>query len=363
MHSQHRLLPVLGVMALGVCLCVAVIVTLGAQTPAVVLESASAEHAIENSFFDSLAAKHHAKDRKSGNAKDLQGSDTSLSAKQERVVEDNFFQTVAKGKAAAAKPKLAGVHASHKMTAKHWKPMPYNKMVHRSHFKGMQHTAAAPKADAKGKKHTDVSMRAQFAQAQQQLHAEQTKMRHIEEHDRIKAAEQKINLERLTAHQQADAYAEHLSKLNDAVFPRSMDEDMGKSASHAVSHALTDDMHVPKITKADYERHPMMMGKMARHGSNRLYRRVKNSGKDFAKQVRTRIQRAGEESGGLVLSYVYEHADIYVRIRFCMYVCICVHVCMYVCMCVHVYSACRCNDTQVFTHVSVSASVYVCICV
>jgi len=57
---------------------------------------------------------------------------------------------------------------------------------------------------------------------------------------------------------------------------------MGKGASHAVAHALTDDMHVPKITKADYARHPM---KRSLHGSNRLYRRVKNSGKDFAKQV------------------------------------------------------------------------------
>jgi len=53
-----------------------------------------------------------------------------------------------------------------------------------------------------------------------------------------------------------------------------------------VSHALTDDMHVPKITKADYERHPMTMhNKAAKHGSNRLFRRIKNSGKDFAKQV------------------------------------------------------------------------------
>jgi len=261
-------------------LCVAAIATLGVQQPALVLESASSEHAVENSFFDSLAAKDLAKDRTSHNAKDLHTSHTTLSAKQERAVENSYYKDAAAGQ---KQTKLAGVHAAHKLPAKHWKPMPYNKMVHRTPFKGMHHKAAGTKP-VKGTKHSDASMRAQFAQAQQQLHAEQTKMRHIEEHDHVKAAEQKITLERLKAQQQASAYEDHLSKINDAVFPRSMDSGMGKSSSHAVSHALTDDMHVPKITKADYERHPMVAHKAA-HGSNKLYRRVKNSGKDFAKQV------------------------------------------------------------------------------
>jgi hypothetical protein len=98
----------------------------------------------------------------------------------------------------------------------------------------------------------------------------------------VRAAEQHIDLEHLKAQQQARAYERHLTKLNDAVFPRSMEDSVVGKHSHAVSHALVDDMHVPKITKADYERHPMMK---AAHGSNKLYRRVRNSGRDFAKQV------------------------------------------------------------------------------
>ena len=170
------------------------------------------------------------------------------------------------------------------------KPAMHAKMAH---HKGAHQKVAGGKLV---KQRSDASMRDEFAKAQQQLHSEQTKMRHIEEHDHVKAAEQKINLERLKAHQQANAYEDHLSKINDAVFPRSMDSGMGQSSSHAVSHALTDDMHVPMITKADYERHPMLKRK-ALHGSNKLYRRVKNSGRDFARQValvlkHTRIGRA-----------------------------------------------------------------------
>lgn len=192
-------------------------------------------------------------------------------------MEDSYFKSVGSSGAKAPHP------AARKHAAKHWQPLPYSKLVHRSPFKGAHEQAGA--ALAKGKKgHPAVSMRAEFHKAQQQLAAEQNKMRHIEEHDHVKAEEQKMKLERLTAHQEAKAYESHLSKLNSAVFPTSMDSDMGSGASHAVSHALTDDMHVPKITKADYARHPMHVDT---HGSNRLFRRVKNSGKDFAKQVMT----------------------------------------------------------------------------
>jgi len=266
---------------LGVVLCIAAIVNIEVQRPSgIVLESAHAEHAVENSFFDQLAAKDLAKDKRSRNAKDLHSSHTSLSAKQERAIEDSYFKGV--GSTGTKNHKLA----AHKVPAKHWKPLPYNKLVHRGPFKGAHTKLAGKPMKAKKVAHNPTSMRAEFKKAQQQLAAEQTKMRHIEEHDHVKAEEQKIELERLKAHQQAGAYERHLSKLNDAVFPSSMDSDMGTSASHAVSHALTDDMHVPKITKADYERHPMHAPK-AIHGSNRVFRRVVNSGKDFVKQVIT----------------------------------------------------------------------------
>ena len=287
MNNTRRLLPILGVVALGVVLCIGAIVTLGGQRPALVLESSGAEHAVENSFFDDLAAKDLAKDRRSKNTKAARGAHTALSAAQERAVENSYFQGVGSTGAKAPQP------ASRQKPAAHWQPLPYSKLVHRSPFQGVREKAGLRKkagvrekagaSPAKGKMmHPKGSMRAEFHQAQQQLASEQTRMRHIEEHDRVKAEEQKIELERLTADQAAKAYERHLAKLNSAVFPTSMDSDMGKGASHAVAHALTDDMHVPKITKADYARHPM---KRSLHGSNRLYRRVKNSGKDFAKQV------------------------------------------------------------------------------
>jgi len=279
--NTRRLLPILGVVALGVVLCIGAIGTLGGHRPALVLESSGAEHAVENSFFDELAAKDLAKDRRSKNAKAARGAHTTLSAVQERAVENSFFQGVGSTGAKAPQP------TSLMKPPAHWQPLPYSKLVHRSPFQGVREKAGVREksgaAPAKGKMmHPKGSMRAEFHKAQQQLASEQTKMRHIEEHDRVKAEEQKIKLERLTADQTAKAYERHLAKLNSAVFPTSMDSDMGKGASHAVAHALTDDMHVPKITKADYARHPM---KRSLHGSNRLFRRVKNSGKDFAKQV------------------------------------------------------------------------------
>jgi hypothetical protein len=93
-----KIKPLLAVVGLGVCMCVSVIITLGNQTPALVLESADSEHAIENSFFDSLAAKDLAKDRRSRKSKDLNSKQTALSDKQERQVENNYFKGVGKDK-------------------------------------------------------------------------------------------------------------------------------------------------------------------------------------------------------------------------------------------------------------------------
>jgi hypothetical protein len=205
-----KIKPLLAVVGLGVCMCVAVIITLGNQTPALVLESADSEHAIENSFFDSLAARDLAKDRRARKNKNLNSKQTALSDKQERQVENNYFKGVGQDKG-KTQSKLAGVHASHKMPAKVWKPTPYNKMVH---FKGK--AAKDLKAGIGKKASTHESMRAEFAKEQQQLHAEQNKMRHFQEKDQEKAEEQKMDLERLKAHQQANAYEEHLKQINDA---------------------------------------------------------------------------------------------------------------------------------------------------
>jgi len=273
---------VLGAVGLGVCLCVAAIVTLSVQRP-LALESSKAEHAAENSFFDSLAAEDLAKDRKSHNAKAALGTHKTLSASQARALAASYYKHVG-----AAKAHSPAAHPAHKIKAKHWTPLPASALVHFSKFKGVHmHKKAGAKPAAGKKTHSAGSMRAEFAKAQEQLKEEKRKMRHMEQHDKVKAAEQQMDLEHLKAQQQASAYERHLTKLNNAVFPRSMEDSaMSKSSAHAVSHALVDDMHVPKITKADYERHPMMAPKAA-HGSNKLYRRVKNSGKDFAKQVLT----------------------------------------------------------------------------
>jgi len=274
--QTRRLLPVLGAVGVGVCLCIAAIVTLGTQRPrSNALESSGAEHAAENSFFDSLAARDLAKDRKSRNAKDAVGSRKALSASQARALATSYFKHVGEAPAGARKG-----------PAKHWKPLPASALVHFSKFKGMHKKGGAAKPAVGKKAHGVASMRAEFAKAQEQLKKEKSKMRHMEEKDKVRAAEQQIDLEHLKAKQQASEYERHLTKLNNAVFPRSMEDSVVGKHSHAVSHALVDDMHVPKITKADYERHPMTAAKSA-HGSNKLYRRVKNSGKDLAKQVLT----------------------------------------------------------------------------
>jgi hypothetical protein len=44
----------------------------------------------------------------------------------------------------------------------------------------------------------------------------------------VKAKEQEIKLEHLTADQAAKVYEHHLTQLNSAVFPTSKDSDMGK---------------------------------------------------------------------------------------------------------------------------------------
>jgi hypothetical protein len=234
--GKGTLMRVVAVVGLGVCLCVAAIVTLRAQQQALVLESGAGERAAENSFFDELAAKDFAKDRRS---------------KVNRHISHQ-------GK--VSKPQL--------------------------HMKGAQSPKSHPKLiSGERRMAKPSSMRKEFDRAKEQLHEEQHKMRHLEEQDHVKAEEQKIELERVTADQQASAYESHLNKINSAVFPASA-IDAEEANSHAVSHALTDDMHVPKITKADYEAHPLARRRLV-HGSNRLLRRVRNSAKDFAKQVLT----------------------------------------------------------------------------
>jgi len=117
-----QLRPLMGVVGLGVLVCLVVIAALAPQGGALVLESAGSEHAVENSFFDNLAARDLAKDRRSHNSKDLHSSHMSLTAKQERAVEDRYFKGAAAGK---AQSQLAGVHAAHKLPVKLWKVCVY----------------------------------------------------------------------------------------------------------------------------------------------------------------------------------------------------------------------------------------------
>lgn len=176
--QTRRLLPVLGAIGLGVCLCLAAIVTLSVQQP-LALESSKAEHAAENSFFDSLAAKDLAKDRKSHNAKDVHGSHKMLSARQARALADSYYKHVG-----AAKHHSVAAHPAHKVKAQHWKPLPASALVHFSKFKGM-HKKGGAKIAAGIKTHSVASMRAEFAKAQEQLKKEKSKMRHMEEKDKV----------------------------------------------------------------------------------------------------------------------------------------------------------------------------------
>ena len=61
-----------------------------------------------------------------------------------------------------------------------------------------------------------------------------------------------MDLEHLKAKQQASAYERHLTKLNNAVFPRSMEDSvMGRNSAHAVSRALVDGVDVVLGLEAD----------------------------------------------------------------------------------------------------------------
>ena len=261
--------------------CVVALVALGSsQQQARVLESADDEVAVENSFFDALAAKDAAKSRRHAHVPLRGAKKPVLSAKQARAEEAAFYSSMGGGRAFGAHSWPKAAHTARKPPHKPWAPMKYKQLVHAASGKGTHRSAKAHLGTKSmtGQKHrsSKTSLRADFAKAQQLLHAEQHKMRHLEEHEHVKAAEQNMKLERMQAQQQAHAYERHLHQLDDAVFPRSLDS---AQASHAVSHALTDDMHEPpKATH--YVSRP-------RHGSNRLYRRVKNSGRDFVRQVVT----------------------------------------------------------------------------
>jgi hypothetical protein len=62
-------------------------------------------------------------------------------------------------------------------------------------------------------------MQHQFHVAQQQLAYERNEMHNMEEHDRVKASEQKTKMQRMAAHRQAEEYERHLKALTDSVFP------------------------------------------------------------------------------------------------------------------------------------------------
>jgi len=62
-------------------------------------------------------------------------------------------------------------------------------------------------------------MQHQFHVAQQQLAYERNEMHSMEEHDRVKASEQKTKMQRMAAHRQAEEYERHLKALTDSVFP------------------------------------------------------------------------------------------------------------------------------------------------
>ncbi len=60
----------------------------------------------------------------------------------------------------------------------------------------------------------------------------------------VKAKEQKIKLERLTADQAAKAYEQHMAKLNSAVFPTSKDPDMGRSTATGTKLSVTSSAYI-----------------------------------------------------------------------------------------------------------------------
>jgi len=95
------------------------------------------------------------------------------------------------------------------------------------------------------------SFRQQYAQEKDQLEKAKVKMHHMEEKDRIEAEKQTFKMERMSAHEQAVKYEQHLKQLADSVLPHDQVQE------DAVRDALVDDLHAPKpaISKLQSKAH------------------------------------------------------------------------------------------------------------
>ena len=85
------------------------------------------------------------------------------------------------------------------------------------------------------------SFRGQFALAKEQLEKAKAKMHRMEEKDRVQAEKQTMKMERVSAHEQAIEYEQHLHRLSDSVFPSS--SAALEDPADAVRDALVDDIH------------------------------------------------------------------------------------------------------------------------
>mmetsp|Transcript_23339 Transcript_23339/g.47181 ORF Transcript_23339/g.47181 Transcript_23339/m.47181 type:complete len:264 (-) Transcript_23339:60-851(-) len=236
---ERQVLPALLLAGLATA-CVLAVVYFDGQYGAVVLrEDSKTERAVENSFFDSLAAKDHAKGVVlSSSAKNSR----SISAAQERDVDNQFFAKLARQQHTAKGKRIAVQHNAARPV-----------MAKASADASKKGAAAKPvqkQAATVVPKHHRESMDRAFAKAKEELAKEKRKMRHMEEQDKVKESEQKTEIERMSAHHQADEYVRHLEKLNSEVFPTSMEALVGRKHSTTyVKNALVDDMSTKPATK------------------------------------------------------------------------------------------------------------------
>eukprot|EP00287_Rhodomonas_sp_CCMP768_P003133 CAMPEP_0196718588 /NCGR_PEP_ID=MMETSP1091-20130531/1754_1 /TAXON_ID=302021 /ORGANISM="Rhodomonas sp., Strain CCMP768" /LENGTH=250 /DNA_ID=CAMNT_0042059291 /DNA_START=12 /DNA_END=764 /DNA_ORIENTATION=+ len=224
--------------------CVLAVIVLTPNQHGIALESGKTERAVERGYFDSLEAKDKAK----GVDSTVRGN-PAVSAKEEREADDSYFVELARQQH-ALKGKM--------LDQKKGKPVKGKPEAAAQH-----HATAAAKTSGDKSKHAvkaehKHSMNQAFAKAKETLAKEKKEMKQMEEQDKVKEAEQKTEIERMTAHHQADEYERHLEKLNDKVFPTSVASLTGdKHATSFVKNALVDNMNAKPAKKVRVARKPV----------------------------------------------------------------------------------------------------------
>lgn len=187
---ERHIFPALLLGALATA-CVLAVVVLTPQH-GVVLESGKSERAVERGFFDSLAAKDKAKGVVASSA--AKGS-RHITAEEERKADNEYFVQLAR-KQHALKGKMLD-----EAKGKPVKGKPVEAKKGPATVAEKRKGVVAKHAVKPAHKN---SMHNAFAKAKEELAKEKKEMSRLEEHNKVKEAEQKFEIERMAAHHQVN---------------------------------------------------------------------------------------------------------------------------------------------------------------